>query len=360
MKEKTKDDRVVRMIVNNSELFANHGWNAYTNEVRAIFHYKIGKYDEYYGNSIPIETIFMYLFRRFGPPVLPYDDYKSLFSYGFQYGQTMFTLHGSYHEFTYLNVGVNNAEIEAFNARRKAISGPRNEALITLLLSKNLLPWTHSVYGAIKGSPQKEAVDELYSKLIKEELGEKYEWAVALPEGEENTKVWDEAEKSLYNRLSPLIDQVVDEFSKENPPVWMADPHVHRDGIKKVMSWISREFPITYSDLIGFAKEMRKATYTRDVSFNIAGYESVPDTANVDWEQKYMVLDSAMTKTYGISHLANMLKAGMDVDANIEKLKQVVDTARDATRIGHKKNVFTGTTDYFDYNEGRQPVEDGN
>lgn len=350
MKKENENAKVVRMITDRKELFANHHWSGqYTDGMRGIFHYKVGKYNDSYGNTIPIETIFMYLFRRFGPPVLPYDDYKSLFEYGFQYGQTMFTLHGSYHEFTYLNVGINNAEYEAFFERRKAIAIPRAEALISLLLSKRLLPWSLGLHGAIEGSPQKEAIDKLYSELIKEELGDRYEWAVALPEGDENTKVWEDAQKALYHRLSPLIEEVDADFSEKNPPVWMSDPHLSHDGIKKTMAWFSREFPITYGDLIGFAKEMRKATYTRDVSFNIAGYESKPDESSVDWEHKFRTLDSALTKTFGISHLSNMIYKGMDVEKNIELLHKATKDAYNESRIGKKVNRFSGNVDYTSY-----------
>jgi hypothetical protein len=353
MKKENEDTKAVRMITDIDELYVNHQWihGNYTNELRGIFHYKVGKYRENYGNSIPIETIFMYLFRRFGTPVLPYDDYKSLFQYGFQYGQTMFTLHGSYHEFTYLNVGINKAEYEAFFERRKAVMVPRAEALISLLLSKRLLPWSLSLNGYIEESPQYGAIQELYSELEKEELGDKYEWVLALPEGEEDTEAWEGVEKALQARMLPLIEKVEEEFNKKNPPVWMTDPHLYSWGIKKTMAWFKKEFPITYDDIIGFAKEMRKATYTRDVSFNIAGYESKPDESSVDWEQKFRVLDSALTKTYGILQLSNMLHKGMDVPRNIDLLHKATTDAYNESRIGNKINRFSGHVDYTSYTQ---------
>lgn len=357
-----KEETNIKMILTNEELWGDaKECFRYTNEIRAIFHYKLRKYDKHYGNTIPIETMFMYLFRRFGPPVLPYDNYKSLFTYGFQVGETKFTLHGSYHEHVYLNVWGAKSEQEAFWQRREPLITKWKSDLASYIIKNGVLP--SPTFIEIGQEHVDEAATEawliLFKKSLMDVIGEgEYTRLDAMPgESYKEDPVYKDGVKKLFEIHNPLTEALMEEYETANPFPCEEAPRVFHDGIKKTMSFFAREFPITFRDTLAFANEMRKATYTRDVSFNIAGYESILDKSKIDWESKYRVLESAITGSFGISHLANMLSKGMDVEKNIASLKALADTAFDETRIGSCRNPFSGHTGYMDYFE-KKPVKE--
>lgn len=348
----------IRMITNHKELFKNHAFpGVTTNEWRAMFHYKMGWYDSHHHNTIPIETMFMYLFRRFGPPVLPYDDYKSLFDYGFKVGNTVFTLHGSYHEHVYLNVGISKAEIKAYDKTKFEKWKPWIDGILQLLADNKVLPYLDRLYKVPLGRHSK-AFNKVWAESLRKELGEEHWECIKTTTEEEDEKdpVKQAAMEAVYESHSKRAEELQAQYRKDHPAPVTYPPNAHHDGIKKVMSWLSENFPGTFKDMLAFVREMKTATYTRDVYFNLAGYENVPSKETPDWEHKYMILDAAITDTYGISHCANMMKARLEGQDNMPPMEELVghiikavDGVQDTRRVGSKRNPFPAMTDYTDY-----------
>jgi hypothetical protein len=363
--EKKKRKKIRLMQEGDFKKFANIGY--VLDCFRSAFHHGMGMHDSHFHNTIPVDTAFKYLYRRFGPSPFQGDSYKDLFFYGFVVGRSAFMLHGSYETFMHLSILISKKEIKAFNARWKEMGIAYCEWLANAMMDVGIPPWNDQLLGGKKqpySTKTKERWSEMHKAFMVAEIGlDEYNRLDALPEDEAEVKAaCKDFNDRLYERFKDKIENPhphLGNIDRVSPP-WDEIPMPSHHTIDQIEDYLKAQFPNTWIDLQDFIWQMKRATNVRDVSFNLAG-EDYPDG---DYEpankERLALYDDLHFGIVGLNNqVRDLRKALYDEPRDEHTIKFRLDAieARMSSIQGpdhtkrEKANKFTGYVSYYELPE---------